>query len=492
MTAARLSHLLQGLADPASAAGLQVAGISSDSRTVEAGWLFVAAPGVRGDGREYLNGAIARGAAAVAYEPDDPLPSGERFRMPDVPVPAIPVPRLRYRIGLIADRFFGSPSQKLFVVGVTGTNGKTTCTHLLAQILDEPGGRCGLIGTLGAGFPGRLDPSSHTTPDPVSVHRLLAGFVAAGAESACMEVSSHALDQRRVEAVAFDVAVFTNLTRDHLDYHGSMESYAQSKARLFEFPGLAAAVINCDDPFGQRLAREARTRVNVTTFGTGDADIRATEIRPTAEGLGVQVMTPAGPVALRSSLIGRFNAMNLLAVLAVLLVAGLPLARAAERIALVRPVSGRMERFGGDSAPLVVVDYAHTPDALHKALAALREHTSGRLWCVFGCGGERDRGKRPLMGRLAEDLADIVIVTDDNPRHESPEQIIADIAGGMRLQPTVVRDRAHAINMAIGSAAAGDAVLIAGKGHETYQQIGDRRLHFSDREVVMEILGAAA
>ena len=492
MTAMRLSWLLAGLADLNLPSDPEILGISSDSRMVGPGCLFLATPGIRGDGREYVGSAIARGAAAVVFERDAPLPSGARFVPPDCAVPMIPVSGLGRLSGVVADRFFGSPSQKLFMVGVTGTNGKTTCTHLAAQALDEPGRRCGLIGTLGAGFPGQLDPSSHTTPDSITVHRLLAGFVDAGASSVCMEVSSHGLDQGRVEGVAFNVAVFTNLTRDHLDYHGTMEAYAGSKARLFRFPGLEAAVINSDDPVGRELAQTVQKNVRVTTFGLADADVTVAALTPTSEGLDLRVTTAAGSVALRSPLIGRFNAMNLLAVFAVLMEAGLSPQQAAERLSRGKPVAGRMERFGGAGTPLVVVDYAHTPDALEKALAALREHVGGRLWCVFGCGGDRDRGKRPLMGRLAEDLADVIIVTDDNPRHESPEQIIADIVNGMRTSPTVVRDRARAITMAVSGARTGDGVLIAGKGHESYQQIGDQRIPFSDREVVMQVLGIAA
>jgi len=493
MSAVSLSQLLDGFAERQWTPDPEILGITSDSRVVESGWLFLAAPGVRGDGRDYVSGAIARGAAAVAYEPDEVLSSGTRFEPTGIAVPAAPVPGLRQRVGLIADRFFGLPSRQLLVIGVTGTNGKTTCTHLLAQVLDQPERRCGVIGTLGAGFPGELDPASHTTPDPISVHRLLARFVAAGAASVCMEVSSHALDQGRVQGVAFDIAVFTNLTRDHLDYHGTMEAYAESKSRLFSFQSLKAAVINQDDALGQTLVEKISRRIKVTTFGLSRADVRATKVEPMPDGLRLDVATPAGTATLRSPLLGRFNAMNLLAALAVLLVAGMPLVNAIERLSLAQPVPGRMERFGGSGgAPLVVVDYAHTPDALGKALSALREHTQGRLWCVFGCGGDRDRGKRPQMGGLAEELADIVILTDDNPRHESPDRIIADIVGGMCSTPAIVRDRAHAIRIAIRDAKDGDSVLIAGKGHEDYQQVGDRRLSFSDREVVMEILGETA
>ncbi|HEX9627145.1 MAG TPA: UDP-N-acetylmuramoyl-L-alanyl-D-glutamate--2,6-diaminopimelate ligase [Acidiferrobacterales bacterium] len=482
-----LSELLAGLSDAPVLRDVGIRGVSADSRVIEPGWLFLAAPGVRGDGRDHIVAAVARGAAAVAYEP-----AGRRVDTEGIAVPALPVAGLRERAGIIADRFFGAPSRRMFVVGVTGTNGKTTCTHLVAQALDAPDRRCGLIGTLGSGYPGALDPGLHTTPDPVSVHRLLAGFAAAGAHAVCMEVSSHALDQGRVQGVAFDVAVLTNLTRDHLDYHGSLDAYAAAKARLFDFPELKAAVINADDALGRELIGRLAGRLKLWRFGAGAADLRAVDIRPSPEGLELEVATPLGAVTLKSPLLGRFNADNLLAALAVLLEHGLALDQAVVRLARARPVAGRMERFGGAGAPLVVVDYAHTPDALAKALAALREHTRGRLICVFGCGGDRDRGKRPEMGRLAEQLADVVILTDDNPRHEDPQQIVADIAAGMQRTPSVVRDRAHAIRLAIAEAGRGDSVLVAGKGHEDYQQVGAERRPFSDRQVVAQLLGGAA
>jgi UDP-N-acetylmuramoyl-L-alanyl-D-glutamate--2,6-diaminopimelate ligase len=452
---------------------------------VQPGDLFLAVPGTRADGRAFLAGALARGAAALLYEADGFEPDARAAG-------AIGVPNLRSHVGAIADRFYGSPSHKLKVVGVTGTNGKTTTTHLLAQVLDGAGRRCGLIGTLGSGFPGALDPAQHTTPDAVSVHRLMAGFVAAGAQAVCMEVSSHALDQARVAGVAFDIAVFTNLTRDHLDYHGDMDSYAAAKARLFDFPHLEAAVINADDRFGQALIERTRDRLRVVSFGLENGDVRARRVQPTSAGLLLHVVTPQGEAELKSPLLGRFNAANLLAVLAVLLTAGMPLAEAVAAVARARPVAGRMERFGGDSRPLVVVDYAHTPDALDKALAALREHTAGKLVCVFGCGGDRDRGKRPLMGAIAERLADVVILTNDNPRHEQPQAIIDEIVRGMRTTPNTVPDRVQAIRAALAEARRGDIVLVAGKGHEDYQQIGDRRVPYSDRDTVRALLEEAA
>jgi UDP-N-acetylmuramoyl-L-alanyl-D-glutamate--2,6-diaminopimelate ligase len=482
----RLSTLLAGLTDAPLADDPEIRGITLDSRAVQQGWLFIAVPGARTDGRAYIAGAYARGAAATVYEVNGFEPDARSAN-------AIGVRALRQHIGTIADRFYGAPSRKLKVVGVTGTNGKTTTTHLLAQVLDRPDARCGLIGTLGSGFPGQLDPSLHTTPDAVSVHRLMAEFVSTGAKAVCMEVSSHALDQARVAGVAFDIAVFTNLTHDHLDYHGDMDAYAEAKARLFDIPNLKVAVINRDDAFGRELIERLRGRTPVLSFGLQGGDVQAKTVETSPDGLTLRVVTPHGGVQLRSPLLGRFNAANLLAVLAVLLAAGVPLAEAASTLAHAQPVAGRMERFGGSGdRPLVVVDYAHTPDALEKALQALREHTQGKLVCVFGCGGDRDRGKRPQMGRIAERLADVVILTNDNPRHEDPASIINEIATGMQTTPTAVPDRTQAIRAALSEARAGDIVLVAGKGHEDYQQVGERRLAYSDRDTVRALLGEAA
>jgi len=480
-----LRNLLDGLVDIPPSLNPDIRGLALDSRQVNPGFLFIAVPGAHADGRKFIAGALGRGAVAVLYEEDghEALSHGGL---------AIGVKGLRERVGPIADRFYGSPSRALKVVGVTGTNGKTTTTQLLAQVLDRVDARCGLIGTLGSGYPGALDPALHTTPDALRVHELLAGFVRDGAKAVCMEVSSHALDQSRVAGVTFDVAVFTNLTRDHLDYHGNMDAYAAAKARLFDFPHLEAAVINADDRFGQALIGRVRERVRLLEFGLERGDVRARSVVPSTEGLMMEVTTPQGNVAIRSPLLGRFNASNLLAVLAVLLALGLPVAEAARAVEQALPVAGRMERFGGVAGPLVVVDYAHTPDALEKVLAALREHTRGKLVCVFGCGGDRDRGKRPLMGAIAERLADIVILTNDNPRHEDPQAILAEIAGGMRTAPSIIPDRIQAIRTALAECVAGDIVLVAGKGHEDYQQIGDQRLPYSDRATVATLIGAAA
>jgi UDP-N-acetylmuramoyl-L-alanyl-D-glutamate--2,6-diaminopimelate ligase len=482
----RLSELMRGLFNVEPALDREITGLAIDSRRVKPGELFFAFPGERVDGRAYMTEAAARGAVAIVYEPNGHRPEA-------LPVPALAVERLRHQAGRIADRFYGSPSRHLVVIGVTGTNGKTTCTQLLAQALDQPPQRCAVIGTLGYGFPGQLDASLHTTPDAVTVHGLLARFRAAGARYVSMEVSSHALDQGRVNAVAFDVAVFTNLTRDHLDYHGDMAAYGASKASLFDCAGLKYAVINHDDDFGQGLIEKLRGRVPLLSYGLTGGDVRARDLTLSRAGITLRVVTRAGEATLTSSLFGRFNASNLLAVLTTLLALDMPLAEAVQRLGRARPAPGRVEHFGGHAGrPLVVVDYAHTPDALEQVLATLREHTAGKLICVFGCGGNRDRGKRPLMGAIAERLADTVMLTDDNPRHEAPQTILDDIRAGMNTAPSVIRDRRTAIAAAIAAAGPDDIVLVAGKGHEDYQQFGDERVPYSDRDTVQTLLEATA
>jgi len=483
----RLNELLSGIA-PAGAAvpNLPVAGLALDSRAIRAGWLFLAVPGTARDGREFIAEAVARGAAAILYETDG------RFAPPSSPVPLIAVDDLRQRVGLIAERFYGEPSRHLAVIGVTGTNGKTTCTHLLAQALDVPGRRCAVLGTVGNGFPDALDASTHTTPDAVRLHGLLADLVRAGAASVAMEVSSHALDQGRVAGVRFGLALLTNLSHDHLDYHATMEAYGAAKARLFESDGLKHAVINADDPFGRSLIARVSKRVPVAGYGLRHGEFRALEVHPVSAGLRLRFAAPGGEVSFESGLLGRFNAENLLAVFATLVTLGLAPAEAAARLAQARPPAGRMERFGGGVKPLVIVDYAHSPDALEKVLAALREHARGRLVCIFGCGGERDRAKRPRMGAIAARLADEVILTDDNPRGEDGGAIIGEIADGMPELPRVIRDRRTAIARALAGAQADDIVLVAGKGHEDYQQIGAERHPYSDRATVREILGVEA
>ena len=483
----QLRELLDGIARVPGVANREVRGLQTDSRRVQPGDLFLAVPGMVMDGRDYIGDAVASGAAAIVYEADD------GFALRAAPVPVFGLSGLRHKIGIIAERFYGSPSRRLVVIGVTGTNGKTTCTHLLAQALDQTPRRCAVIGTLGYGFPGALNASMHTTPDAMTLQSLLAYFAEQGAVQVAMEVSSHALEQGRVNGVAFSVAVFTNLTRDHLDYHGDMQAYGKAKAGLFAVEGIKHAVINHDDAFGRSLLAGVDAQIRTLSYGIEGGDVRAREVRLLPDGLWLRVATPEGETELRSSLIGRFNAYYLLAVLATLLALGVKLGEAATRLSRAHAPAGRVERFGGARGlPLVVVDYAHTPDALEKILLALREHARGKLWCVFGCGGDRDRGKRPVMGEIAERLADRVVLTDDNPRHESGDAIIADILGGMSASPKVIRERKAAIAEAIRHADEDDIVLIAGKGHEDYQQVGDALLPYSDRDAVRALLGTAA
>ncbi len=496
-----LRDLLAGFAAIAEPDDREIRGLSLDSRALHPGDLFLACAGRRTHGLAHLPQALEAGAAAVAYEVRDAREARalcERYaRAGAGRVPLIPVTGLSRHAGPIAARFYDRPSRELDVIGITGTNGKTSCSHFLAQALDGAGRPCGVIGTLGAGLGADLAPLAHTTPDAVSVQRLLAGLRAAGARAVAMEVSSHGLHQGRVEGVEFHTAVFTNLTRDHLDYHGDMRAYGQAKELLFRTPGLRRAVVNLADPFGRRLAGVLSPQVEVLGFRldeaadadtgvSGPACVVGTGLRTGPAGCAFDVATPWGAGRIETPLLGRFNVENLLAALAVLLSLDLPLERAVARLAAVRPVPGRMEAFGGGDAPLVVVDYAHTPDALEQALRALRAHCTGELWCVFGCGGERDPGKRPLMGAVAERLADRVVLTDDNPRGESATDIVIHIQQGMRDpdRAYVRRDRADAIALAVGFAAPGDVVLVAGKGHEEVQVAAGRALPFSDRDQV--------
>jgi len=495
-----LGDLLDGIVDQPAVAHLPVNGLAIDSRRLGPGDLFLACGGLCHHGLDFLQEALARRVVAVLAEPTNtwsPERIAEVARSAGVPV--IAVAELGKRAGMLAARYYGEPSRKLAVIGVTGTNGKTSCTHFLAQALGDQES-CALVGTLGNGFPERLAAATHTTPDAVGVQALLADFVEDGAKAVAMEVSSHALHQHRVAGVDFDTAVFTNLTRDHLDYHGTMEAYGDAKARLFSNAALRAAVINADDPFGQRLLATLPTGVAGVAYGIDGVEhagvdhwLAASEIAVTADGLKLKVVSSWGQGELRAAVLGRFNVHNLLAVLGVLLVRGMPFEAALARVAKVRGVPGRMELFHRPGGPAVVVDYAHTPDALEKLLTGVSEHCDGRLFCVFGCGGDRDRGKRPLMGAVAERFADRVVLTDDNPRTEPGEAIVEQILDGMTdpVAAQVQRDRAAAILAAIREAGPGDWVVVAGKGHEDYQQVGDLKLPFSDREQVQRALGEA-
>ncbi len=486
MSLKSLQQLLGDWLSDATLAEVAVSGLAIDSRKVEKGDLFFAYPGTVGDGREYVDEAIARGAAAIVYEKDNSnMPPG-------LCIAAVPVAQLRPKVSVVAARFFDHPGQDLFIVGITGTNGKTSCAHLLAQAFSRLGVRSGLIGTLGWGFLDDLQKDSLTTPDPISLQRTLRALKRRGATHVCMEVSSHALAQGRVSGVYFDAALFTNLSHDHLDYHESFRDYANAKAQLFKTSSLRFAVINQDDEYGQRLAQSVKAKT--WTFGLERGDVTTAKVEVGLAGLNVALNSPLGIIAARARLVGRLNVHNILAVATVLLADGKSSTMVATAIDSLHPVPGRMELFqqGQPREPSVVVDYAHTPDALERALSSVREHSGGKVWCVFGCGGDRDHAKRPLMGAIAERLADVVIVTDDNPRHEVPQEITDQIVAGMVGTARVINDRVQAIQWAIEHAAADDWVLVAGKGHETTQQVGDEFLSMDDRSIVSECLGVAA
>lgn len=461
--------------------------LTLDSRKVRPGDLFLAVPGMAQDGRAHVADAIARGASAVAFEAEGAL------AMTAHSAELVPIKGLANQLSAIAGRFYGEPSRGLRLVGVTGTNGKTSVSQLLAQALDLLGERCGIVGTLGTGFFDALQSGRHTTPDPVAVQANLADLKQAGARAVAMEVSSHGLDQGRVTALDFDVAVYTNLSRDHLDYHGSMEAYGAAKAKLFAWPELKCRVINIDDEFGRQLAAEQRqSRLIDYSLSDAAAYLYCREASFDDHGVRALLVTPQGEGHLHSPLLGRFNLSNLLAVVGALLGLNYGLDEILHVLPQLQGPVGRMQRFGGQQLPLVVVDYAHTPDALEKVLEALRPHVTGRLLCLFGCGGDRDRGKRPLMAAVAERLADVVLVTDDNPRTEDPAQIIADIRAGFAKPEAAefVHGRGDAIARLIASAQIGDVVLLAGKGHEDYQEIAGVRHAFSDLDETTKALQA--
>ncbi|WP_079203099.1 UDP-N-acetylmuramoyl-L-alanyl-D-glutamate--2,6-diaminopimelate ligase [Pseudomonas sp. CC6-YY-74] len=462
---------------PEAASAVLIRELTLDSRKVRPGDLFLAVPGSQQDGRVHIADAIARGAAAVAYEAEG-APS-----MTAGSAELVAIKGLAGQLSAIAGRFYGEPSRRLHLVGITGTNGKTSVSQLLAQALDLLGERCGIVGTLGNGFYHALALGRHTTPDPIGVQATLADMKHAGARAVAMEVSSHGLHQGRVTALAFDVAVFTNLSRDHLDYHGSMDAYGEAKAALFAWPGLRCRVLNLDDEFGRKLARaEHDSRLISYSLEDPTAYLYCRDAQFDEQGVRVKLVTPRGEGNVRSALLGRFNLSNLLAVVGALLGMDYPLDEILKVLPQLQGPVGRMQRLGGAEQPLVVVDYAHTPDALEKVLEALRPHVKGRLLCLFGCGGDRDRGKRPLMAAVVERLADSVLVTDDNPRSEAPGQIFSDIRAGFAMPDSVqfIHGRAQAIAQLIAAAGPADVLVLAGKGHEDYQEINGVRQPFSD------------
>lgn len=493
MSALRLSALLAGRAEVPAPLDIVVSRLVADSRRVVEGDVFVALAGATTHGLRHAADVLAKGAAVILHDGEAPT---DVVMDAAVAARALAVPGLRAALGGLADRVAGSPSADMRVVGVTGTNGKTSTVQLIAQALERLGTPAGTIGTLGAGRVGRIVEGERTTPDVISVHALLGRLRDEGARAVAMEVSSHALDQGRVDGVRFEVAVFSNLTRDHLDYHGTMAAYGDAKAKLFAWPTLQGAVVNVDDDFGRTLAARLPEAFRWTVSANGDpaARLRAEVLALTADGLCFTLVEGEARANIDSPLLGRFNADNLLAVAGALRALGIAFDDVATVLPALQPVHGRMTRLGGGVKPLVVVDYAHTPDALQQALVSLRGHVHGALACVFGCGGERDRGKRPEMAAIAEAHADRVTVTDDNPRGEDGDAIVADILAGFRdpSRHAVVRDRRAAIRAAVTAARPGDVVLLAGKGHEPYQEIAGVKHAFDDVAEARAALEACA
>ncbi|MFN3233978.1 MAG: UDP-N-acetylmuramoyl-L-alanyl-D-glutamate--2,6-diaminopimelate ligase [Gammaproteobacteria bacterium] len=481
----KLSKLLHNFTDQPLTKDPEISGLQLDSRKVEPGNLFIAYPGETQDGRMHIAQAIRQGAAAVVQETGDITHSA---------IPIINIEDCRSKVGHIAKRYFDAPSQKLKVVGVTGTNGKTSCTHLIAQALNYCQNKAAVMGTLGVGFLDSLNNTGLTTPDAIAVQRGLADIVKAGGQAVAMEVSSHSLVQNRVNGVDFDVAVFTNLTRDHLDYHDTLEAYGAAKRKLFEQPGLRHAVINADDHFGQRLIRDFESSLSVVAYGLSKPHAKQAVYveNPhfSSDGVEAKIITPWGSGFIKYQCIGDFNLSNLLVVISTLGSMGLPFNDLLALSPRLSGVPGRMEFVGGGDRPLGIVDYAHTPDALENVLRTARQNTKGKLICVFGCGGDRDRGKRPMMAKVSERYADLVVVTSDNPRTEDPESILRNICEGFSKNAPMMKvsDRAKAIQYAVNSAERGDVIVVAGKGHENMQIINNKKLPFDDRLELRKVL----
>jgi len=478
-----------------------IQGISLDSRVTKAGELFFACGQDVAENTAYIKDAVERGAIGVVLE--------KGLAPVAVSVPVAEVSNLPEVVGLLASEYFGYPSRSLNMIGVTGTNGKTSVCQFIARVLAELDQSCGLIGTLGHGFPGNLTPSNLTTPVSTDIHKYLSELKSSGARSIAMEVTSHALEKNRIAGVEFDIVVFTNLSQDHLDYHGDMASYGAAKEVLFTLPGIKYGVVNIDDSFGRELVSKYKDTFSLITYSldeTSGADVTAKLIRFEKHGFRAVIKTPEGEGEIFCHLFGSFNLSNVLATVAVLTCLGqIPvdnlesypqgadLVQILNAIQSLGSVLGRMQTVGDGGKPLVIVDFAHTPDALAKALEAIREHHSGQICCVFGCGGDRDSSKRPKMAKIVESLADKLIITNDNPRFEDPQQIATDMLAGL-TKPELVHvelDRAKAIKLAIEQADADDIILIAGKGHEDYQEVNGVRKHFSDIEQVERLTGSS-
>lgn len=461
----------------------EISGIQNDSRCVKAGDLFIAYPGAAADGRTFIDKAIKAGAVAIAY---DPLNWTQSI---PTEVPCIAIDHLAQHLADIAQRFYDHPSAHLQITGVTGTNGKTTIAYQLAQAHSLLGQKAAYIGTIGQGEVHSLEALNNTTPDALFLQKLLHQYTQQKIQQVCMEVSSHALSQQRVDAVEFKQAIFTNLTLDHLDYHHTMEDYAAAKAMLFARPELDYALINKDDPYHQLIIAAVQPSVKLLTYGLyADCDVKAVKWQMDINGTQVDIDSPWGRQQFTINAIGHFNIYNSLAILTSLLASGYPVEQVLPIMAQLKAAPGRMEIVA--QSPYVLVDYAHTPDALENALKTLNQLKKGRLWVIFGCGGDRDKSKRPIMGKAASLYADQIVITSDNPRSEVPEAIIDDIAKGVPVatETTQLVNREEAISFALSQAAKDDIILIAGKGHESYQQIGTVKHDFSDQEVVRRLI----
>ena len=492
-----LDFLLEGFIDDAlveQCRDITVNGLVQDNRKARSGNLFFAHQGYNTHGLLYAQDAVAKGVSVVLWDGD------LENRNEILDSISNKVLCMKHKVGPIASRYYEQPSLSLNTIGVTGTDGKTSIAHFLAQCLDAYDVHCGILGTLGNGFINDLHPTGLTTVDALQVQKTLAEIQQAGAKHVVMEVSSHGLDQGRVNGVAFTTAVLSNMAADHLDYHGTLENYAAAKKRLFYTPGLGAAVINLDDEFGRELAKEVKQHVCVWGYSLekdvscyrelADYFVNILEIKPFEHGYHLSVNTPKGEACFDLPLLGRFNVSNALAVLATLLVSQFTLEHATSSLTAIHSVDGRVEIIAEPEKPVIVVDYAHTEQGLSAVCRSIREHFDGQLWCVFGCGGDRDRSKRPLMAKVAEEYADRIIVTTDNPRHEDPQAIIDEVMSGFSSLDKVaaILDRRQAIDIAISNAQPGDVVLLAGKGHETSQIVGDVHIAFDDRRVARELL----
>ena len=484
-----LVDLLEGWAQvQASDANTMISGLSLDSRSTAAGDLFFAMQGLQKHGLEFSQQAIANGAVAIAWEPSHEMNTGSLSSS----IACIPIPALQQQIGFIAQRFYNNPSTQMNVIGVTGTDGKTSVSQFIAQAFAQLKTSCGVIGTLGYGVYPELDSASHTTPDAIRIQALLHSFLAKQTSNVVIEASSHGLKQGRLTSVAMDTAVFTNLGRDHMDYHPSLEDYGDAKRILFQMPNLKNAVINIDDEFGYQLANEFAEKINLVTYSYGNYRpefgmyIHAEKITSVQGKTKIELNSSWGNTTLETKLYGKFNVSNILAAMGTLLVSGCSFTDVIKVLAGVRTVPGRIELVADiQDAPTVIVDYAHTPQALTNVLQVLREQCLGKLWCVFGCGGNRDSGKRKLMAKAVEQYADVAVVTDDNPRFENPTTITEEVISGFSSSANyfLLNDRRQAIAYAINNAACKDTVLIAGKGHEAVQIINGEQVPFDDKKI---------